>query len=142
MTQVVCRGISVLALCVAISASPARAQTSVTVAGREIQAHGSIQQGFVVSGANNFLTMDTSRGSAEMTDGAFNVSPQATKKLRMGAQIYGRHIGQLGDGRPQLDWAYADYRFADAAGVRVGKVKTALGLFNDTQDLEFLHTWA
>jgi len=27
-------------------------------------------------------------------------------------------------------------------GFRAGKVKTALGLYNDTQDAESLHTWA
>lgn len=53
------------------------------------------------------------------------MSTKLTNKLRMGAQIYDRKIGQLGGGR-----------------VRAGKVKTALGLFNDTQDAEFLHIWA
>jgi len=36
----------------------------------------------------------------------------------------------------------ADYRFKDWFGMRGGKVKTTLGLYNDTQDMEFLHTWA
>src|SRR5436189_1029365 len=27
-------------------------------------------------------------------------------------------------------------------GARAGKVKTTLGLYTDTQDMEFLHTWA
>ena len=27
-------------------------------------------------------------------------------------------------------------------GFREGRVKTSLGLYNDTQDQEFLHTWA
>jgi hypothetical protein len=35
-----------------------------------------------------------------------------------------------------------DYRFNDHLGIRAGKVKTVLGLYNDTQDVEFLHTWA
>ena len=36
----------------------------------------------------------------------------------------------------------ADYRFKDWFGVSAGKVKTVVGLCNDTQDMEFLHTWA
>jgi hypothetical protein len=48
----------------------------------------------------------------------------------------------LGDYHVQLDWAYGDYKFKDWFGIRGGKVKTALGLFNDTQDNEFLQTWA
>ena len=35
-----------------------------------------------------------------------------------------------------------NYKFAPWLGVRAGKVKTALGLYNDTQDMDFLHTWA
>jgi hypothetical protein len=123
-------------------AVPASAQTSFTVGQTEVQVHGSVQQGFVWSDTNNFLTMPTTSGSGEMTDGAFNASWTLTKKLRVGAQLYSRNIGDLGNGGVQLDWGFADYRFHQAFGVRAGKIKTALGLFNDTQDMEFLHTWA
>lgn len=120
---------------------PAFAQ-SVKIAGREIQFHGSIQQGAVKSQGNNFLTMATKNVSFGMTDGAVNASSQITKKLRAGAQVYSRNIGELGNGQIWLDWAYADYRFHRAFGIRAGKVKTPIGLFNDTQDMEFLYTWA
>jgi hypothetical protein len=123
-------------------AVPASAQTSFTVGQTEVQVHGSVQQGFVWSDTNNFLTMPTTSGSGEMTDGAFNASWTLTKKLRVGAQLYSRNIGDLGNGGVQLDWGFVDYRFHPAFGVRGGKIKTALGLFNDTQDMEFLHTWA
>jgi hypothetical protein len=123
-------------------AVPAYAQTSFKIAEKEVQVHGSFQQGFVLSKGNNFLTMDTNDGTGEMTDGAVNLSTNITRKLRVGGQLYLRNIGQLGNGHPQLDWAFADYKFNQAFGIRAGKVKTALGLFNDTQDMEFLHTWA
>lgn len=137
------RAIAMFGLCAwALSSAPVIAQTSFKVGETEVQAHGSIQQGFVWSDHNNFLTMPTTTGSGEMTDGSFNLSSQLTKKLRVGAQVYGRNIGQLGNGQVQFDWAFADFRVNDAIGVRGGKVKTALGLFNDTQDMEFLYTWA
>jgi hypothetical protein len=130
------------ALCLSVWATPSLAQTSVTIGGKEIQLHASFQQGFIVTDANNFLTMDTTRGSGAMTDAAVNVSSNLTRKLRLGAQMYTRNIGELGNGGLQVDWAFADYRFHDAIGLRAGKVKTPLGLFNDTQDMEFLYTWA
>jgi hypothetical protein len=137
------RAMVVLGLCAWLLAStPASAQTSFKVGDFEVQMHGSIQQGFVWSDENNFLTMPTTEGSGEMTDGAFNFSSQITKKLRVGAQLYSRNIGDLGNGGVQMDWGFADYRFHKSFGVRGGKIKTALGLFNDTQDMEFLHTWA
>ena len=67
---------------------------------------------------------------------------EITEKFRVGAQIYDRNLGQLGRWHPSLDWGFADYRFKSWFGVRGGKVKTTLGLYTDTQDLDFLHTFA
>jgi hypothetical protein len=109
---------------------------------RSVQVHGSLSQGFAYSNDNNFLTMKTSDSSPAFTDGALNLSTAVTDKFHVGAQAYDRKVGQLDDFRPQLDFAYGDYRFARWFGVRAGRVKTALGLYNDTQDADFLYTWA
>src|ERR1700722_10815228 len=118
------------------------AQFDFTVDGRQVQIHSFASEGFAYSNDNNYLTMDTSKGSFAMTDAGANISMPVTDSFRVGAQVYARNIGQLGDYHLQLDWAYGDYKFKDWFGIRAGKVKTALGLFNDTQDEGFLHTWA
>jgi hypothetical protein len=135
-------GTAMASLALAMTSTPAFAQSSFKVGEKEVQVHGSVQQGFVFSSGNNFLTMNTRDGSGAMTDGAFNLGSQLSSKLRVGAQIYSRNIGDLGNGALQIDWAFADYKVNQTFGVRAGKVKTALGLYNDTQDMEFLHTWA
>ncbi len=112
------------------------------VANRRVQVHGFFSQGFVYTDRNNWLTMNTSQGSGAMTDMGLNMSSQLTDKFRVGAQVYDRNLGQLGQWHPSLDWAAADYRFASWFGIRAGKVKTTLGLYNDSQDLEFLHVFA
>jgi hypothetical protein len=117
------------------------AQFDFNVAGRQVQIHGSLSEGFAYSNDNNYLTMNTSRGSF-FTEGGLSASSQITDKLRVGVQVYDRYIGQLGKGKVYLDWALVDYRWKDWIGFRAGKVKTSLGLFTDTQDQEFLHTWA
>jgi hypothetical protein len=109
---------------------------------REVQVHGFASQGFVYTNTNNWLTMNSSQGSAAFTDFGFNASTSVTDKLRVGAQLYDRNLGKLGQYHPSLDWAVADYRFKSWFGVRGGKVKTTLGLYNDTQDLDFLRTFA
>jgi hypothetical protein len=129
-----------LSVALLFTASSAFAQFK--VGSKEVQVHGFLQQGFAVSNNNNFLSMKTSNGSFSMTDGGVNVSMRLTPKLRIGAQAFSRNIGDLGNGKVQLDWAFADYRFNDSFGIRAGKVKTTLGLFTDTQDMEFIHTWA
>src|SRR5208337_2962833 len=110
--------------------------------GREVEVHGFASQGFVYTNTNNWLTMNSSQGSAAFTDFGVNVSTSVTDKLRVGAQLYDRNLGQLGQYHPSLDWAVVDYRFKSWFGVRGGKVKTTLGLFNDTQDLDFLRVFA
>jgi len=109
---------------------------------QSFQVHGFVSQGFVGTNQNNWLTMNTSSGSLAMTDVGANISTQIADKFRVGAQVYDRDIGKLGKWHPHLDYAYGDYRFESWLGVRVGKIKTALGLYNDTQDMESLHTWA
>ena len=109
---------------------------------RKVQVHGFASQGFIYTNDNNWLTMNTSQGSAAFTDFGLNVSTSLTDKLLVGAQVYDRNLGQLGQYHPSLDWAVVDYRFKRWFGVRGGKVKTTLGLYNDTQDLDFLRPFA
>jgi len=109
---------------------------------RVVQVHGWLSQGFVYTDENNWLTMNTSSGSGAMTDMGLNFSTRITDHLRLGAQFYDRNLGQLGQWHPSLDWALADYRLHSWLGIRAGKVKTVLGLFNDTQDQDFLYTFA
>ena len=110
---------------------------------RDVQVHGFISQGYVYTSGNNWLSLNSNgSGSAAYTDMGLNMSSPITDKLHVGAQVYDRNLGQLGQYHPTLDWAYADYRFTSWFGVRGGKVKTVLGLYNDTQDLDFLHTFA
>ena len=109
----------------------------------DVQVHGFASQGFVSTDGNNWLTMKSGNGgSGQFTDFGGNASVQITEKFRIGAQIYDRNLGQLGKWHPQLDWAVASYKFKPWFGIRGGKVKTVLGLYNDTQDLDFLHTFA
>jgi len=117
------------------------AQFNIDVDGRQVQVHSFFSEGFVYTSGNNWLTMNTTDGSG-FTDGGVNVSMQVTDKFRVGAQVYDRKFGALGNWHPSLDWAVGDYRFKSWFGIRAGKVKTTLGLFNDTQDVESLHTFA
>ena len=126
-------------LCVAPAVM--QAQFDFTVEGRQIQFHSFWSEGFAYTNDNNYLTMTTTNGSF-FTEAALNASSQITDKFRVGAQMYMRDIGHFGQWVPELDWAMGDYRLKSWFGVRAGKVKTTFGLYNDSQDMEFLQTWA
>jgi hypothetical protein len=113
-----------------------------TILNRTVEGHGFANQGFIYTNQNNWLTMDTTAGSFQFTDMGFNLSSQLTPKVTAGGQIYTRNLGQLGGWHPSLDWAQVEFRPTIWLGFRAGKVKTVLGLYNDTQDLDFANTYA
>jgi len=113
------------------------------IGSKDVQVHGFGTQGFVHTNDNNWLTMNTSgTGSGAFTDAGLNLGAQITSNFRVGGQVYDRKLGQLGDWHPLLDWAMGDYRLKPWLGFRAGKVKTVLGLFTDSQDMDFANTFA
>jgi len=132
------------AIALALGSSPAvvQAQYNFNLHGRQVQVHSFGSQGFAYTNDNNYLTMNTSKGSFNFDDLGVNVSSQITEKFRVGAQAYTRRLGELNKGQVTLDWAVADYRFKPWFGARGGKVKTVMGLYNNLQDVDSLFTWA
>jgi hypothetical protein len=106
-----------------------------------IQIHGFATQGFLFSSANNYLSMKSSGGSLAWTDGAVSVIDSLSPNLRVGIQLHMYQLGDLGGPNIQVDWASGDYKLNDHLGFRGGKVKTVLGLFNDSQDVDAIHLW-
>jgi hypothetical protein len=106
-----------------------------------LQVHGFATQGFLYSSHNNYLTMKSSDGSLQWTEGALSFSQAVTEKLRVGIQLHMSQMGEFGGPELEVDWASGDYKFNDRLGVRMGKIKTPLGLYNDSQDVDSLHLW-
>ena len=113
------------------------------IAKYDVQVHGFGTQGYVKTNDNNWLTMNTSGdGSGAFTDAGLNLGSQITSNFRVGGQVYDRKLGKLGDWHPLLDWATGDYHPKPWLGFRAGKVKTVLGLYTDSQDMDFANTFA
>jgi len=106
-----------------------------------IQVHGFATQGFLFSSNNNYLTMQSSRGSLQWTEGAINATDSLTDNLRVGMQLHMYQMGQIGGPNVLIDWASGDYKFNDWLGIRAGKVKIPQGLYNDAQDVDALFLW-
>lgn len=129
------------ALCLITLVTSLRAQ-DFTLFHRNVQVHGFASEGIAYTDQNNWLTMNTAGSPASFTDFGANLSTQITDRLWVGAQVYDRSLGHLGQWHPSLDWAVASYKVKPWLGFRGGKVKTTLGLYNDTQDLDLLRTFA
>ncbi len=98
--------------------------------------HGLASQGFLQSSDNNFASLNSEEGTFAFTDEALNVTAQPLPGLRVGAQLFARDFGPQGNHQVVMDWALGDYRVADWFGVRAGKVKQPLGLYNTVVDAD------
>ena len=107
-----------------------------------LQIHGFATQGLLYSRHNNYLEVQSSDGDPGWTEAVVSLTDQPTSKLRIGVQIHYLHLGDLGGDAPFIDWASGDYKFNDYIGLRAGKIKTALGLFNDSQDIDAVFLWS
>jgi hypothetical protein len=105
-----------------------------------IDVHGFISQGYLQSTANDYL-VKSNKGSFEYNEVGINFSTNLSDKLRLGMQLMARDLGDAGNNQVQLDWGYADYRWRNELGLRVGKIKAPVGFYNETRDTDSLRTW-
>lgn len=113
-----------------------------TLGPQTVDFHGFASQGYLKSteGCNFFADSGDSDGSFEFTEYGLNAAMDVTDRIRVGLQVYGRNLGDMGDYEPKLDWAFVDYRFQDWLGVRAGRLKLAHGLYNEYRDYDMLRT--
>ena len=105
----------------------------------ELQIHGFISQGFLLTSANDYLA-HSSEGSFEFTEIGLNFTLPATDRLTIGLQIFSHDLGPVGDYRATLDWYSLDYHWRDWLGIRAGRVKLPFGLYNDSSDIDAART--
>ena len=105
----------------------------------ELQIHGFLSQGFLLTSANDYLA-HSSEGSFEFTEIGLNFTLPATDRLTIGLQIFSHDLGPIGDYRATLDWYSLDYHWRDWLGIRAGRVKLPFGLYNDSSDIDAART--
>ena len=106
----------------------------------EVEIHGFVSQGYMQSTDYNYSGLKTKDGSFEFNEMGINFSTSPTESLRIGAQLFARDYGELGNDGIEVDWAYGDYRVNNHLGIRAGKVKIALGLYNEVRDIDAVRT--
>jgi hypothetical protein len=104
-----------------------------------VKIHGFVSAGAFVSTDNDYLG-DSSNGSIELFEAGVNVTSEPADKLRAGVQLFARHVGDLVDSAPRIDWAFLEYRLRPWAGLRAGIVKMPFGLYNEYSDIDSART--
>ncbi len=103
-----------------------------------IQVHGFVSQGYIKTTSGNNYLGPTARkqGSFEFTEVGINFTKQLGERFRVGLQLFAHDLGPHGNYSPKLDWYHLDYRFADWLGLRAGKTKLPVGLYNEANDVD------
>ncbi len=105
-----------------------------------IRVHGFASQAAVNTNANQYY--GARRGTAlDFTEIGVNASVQLDPDLLLSGQLLARRAGEMYDGSPSLDFAVADLTLVSSPqrrfGVRAGRIKNPLGLYNETRDVPF-----
>jgi len=106
----------------------------------QTQIHGFASQAALRTSANRVFG-DSPATSFAFTELGLNLSLRPRPGLLLAGQALSRRVGELYDGSPTLDFLLADltvretpkYRF----GMRLGRFKNPLGLYNETRDVPF-----
>ena len=106
----------------------------------QMDVHGFVSQGYLLTSHNDYLAK-TEGGTTEFNDAAVNVSSSLSDRLRIGIQFLARDLGDAGNDEVELDWGFADYHWRDELGLRIGKVKRPMGLYNEGRDVDLLRTY-
>lgn len=104
------------------------------------QYQGFIGQGLVITDDNNFYG-SSSNGSLAFRELGLNASIRPSSQLQLAGQLLSRRAGETDNGDIRIDYALADYSLhtngTSQAGIRLGKIKNPLGLYNETRDVPF-----
>lgn len=103
---------------------------------------GFLSQGWVSSNHNSFYGDSSgSGGTFDSRELGLNGFVQLDPRLKLSGQLLSRRAGKISDGDPQVDYLFADIfilqQMQQQAGLRLGRIKNALGFFNETRDMAF-----
>lgn len=106
-----------------------------------LQIHGFASQAFIQTSDNNFFGDSDDGGTFDFRELGLNASLRPLPYLLLSAQLLSRSAGETDDGDPRLDYGFVDYSFvsdgSSRLGLRLGRIKNPLGLYNETRDVPF-----
>lgn len=107
----------------------------------DLQVHGFASLTLVNTSDNNFFGHSDDRISKDFSEIGVNASWRLTPDVQLSAQLLSHTAGGTDDGSVRLDYGLVDWTAVSSeqgrGGIRLGRVKTAYGLYNKTRDVPF-----
>lgn len=102
---------------------------------------GFLSQAGVYTSDNDYFGNTDNRVSGSYGETGIIVNGALLKKFDFAAQVIGRRAGELSEGSPKFDYINLSYRFYEGMsatqGIRFGKLKAPIGLYNETREVPF-----
>jgi len=106
-----------------------------------IQLHGFLTQGAFYTSKNNYMGNSHDKVSFDQTEIGLNIFWQAHAKIDFSAQGLYRRAGAVETGALRTDYAMMNINLFNNEnnnfGVRLGRIKNPIGLYNETRDVAF-----
>jgi hypothetical protein len=106
----------------------------------DLQIHGFLSQGYVHTSDNNFYG-DSQSGSFDLREIGLNGSLRIDPHWMVSAQLLSRRAGKMYSGKMAFDYGSVDFTPVSdehgRLGLRLGRNKNPIGLYNDTRDVPF-----
>jgi hypothetical protein len=107
-----------------------------------LQIHGFASQAVLQTSDNRWFG-NSDQTSFDFTEIGLNASMRLDPKLLLAGQVLYRRAGEMYESDLALDYGLADITPLSSAagrlGLRVGRIKNPLGLYNETRDVPFTH---
>lgn len=114
---------------------------AIDLMGSELQLHGYLTQGLVMTSDNNFLGQSKDKVSTDFRELGVNASLRPVSDVQFSVGLLSHKAGGTDNGQIRLDYGFVDWTASSSeegrSGVRLGRVKNAYGLYNKTRDVAF-----
>ncbi len=114
---------------------------AVDLMGSELQLHGFLTQGVVITSDNNFLGQSNKKASTDFREIGVNASLRPTSDVQLSVGLLSHKAGETDNGKARLDYGLIDWTVSSSeqgrGGIRLGRVKNSYGLYNKTRDVAF-----
>lgn len=100
--------------------------------------HAFFSQGLVYTSDNHFAGPSDDDISTDFTEVGLIVGGHLSDEVQVVAQVLSHNLGAMSDGSLQLDYGFVSYQLLSdwdrSVGVKVGRVRSPYGFFNETRD--------
>ena len=103
-----------------------------------------VSQTAIYSSDYNFLSQSDDALSFDMWEAGFLFSTAVKNKLTFSAQVLGRKVSESNGNDLRIDYAFFSYplyqTINDKVGLRLGRIRSSYGLYNETRDIPHTRT--